>query len=63
MDKYRLNLRLRVEKVDERGNYTNEGLSVEDSLDLRYMGFMEIAGVLGRFHELAEAIKKERDLD
>lgn len=62
MPKYRLTLRLHVEQIDDQGRRFNEGLSVEDSLDLGQAGFMEIAGVLGRFHELAEVIKKERDL-
>lgn len=57
--KFRLTLQLRVEPLDQTG-YPNgrEGLSVEDRVDLGEAGFMEIAATLGKFHDLAETMKK-----
>jgi hypothetical protein len=52
-----------VSEVDERGYTGREGLRVQDTLELGAKGFMEIAGVLARFHDLAETIKTAKDTD
>jgi len=36
-------------------------LEVREEIEIDEMGFLEIAKLLGRFHELAQQIKKERD--
>lgn len=36
------------------------GLEVSERADVTASGFMELAGILGRFHELTERIKAER---
>lgn len=41
-------------------NQQHTGLKIDDELDLGVAGFMEIAVVLGRFHELAEAIAQQK---
>lgn len=58
--RFRLVLSMRIEPVDDRG-YSDgrEGLSIEDRLTLSADNFLELAGVLSRFHDLAEEIKAE----
>jgi len=63
MKKFELVYSLEIIEVDERGTRVhNNGLRVSDSVTLHHMGFMEVAQVMGRFHELAEAIRKDREL-
>ena len=53
-----LNLNLSIHQVED-GRFQGQGLEIRDHVTLPAMGFLEVAQVLGRFHELAETIKKE----
>jgi len=56
---YRLELQMTIVALDDRGNPEyNNGLRVNDTLSVNATSFMEIAGVLSRFHELAERLKE-----
>lgn len=52
---YRLEVNLRIAPADPM--YNRDGLEVRDALVLPPMGFLELAAVLGRFHELAEQLR------
>ncbi|MDB5910931.1 MAG: hypothetical protein JWP34_5045 [Massilia sp.] len=54
---YKLNVRIDLERVNDNGGFSGDRLSVDESLRLEVDGFLEVAQVLGRFHELAENIK------
>lgn len=60
--RYELQLTMRVVRVNEHGGYyynnNHDALSVEDKLVVNAAGFLEIAAILGRFHDLAEELKK-----
>lgn len=61
--RYRLRINLEVEQLDERGQFTNRGLTIAESLDLvDVQSFMEIAFILSQFHELGQQIEKDRAL-
>lgn len=59
--RYRLDFNVTIREVDERGSTMNNALEVRDTQQLGAMDFLEIAGVLGKFHDLAQTIKKEKD--
>jgi hypothetical protein len=65
MPKQRFQLQLRMEicPLDERGYPDRSGLSIADNLEISADNFLEIAGVLARFHELAEVIREEEATD
>jgi hypothetical protein len=55
-------LRYEIEIVEVNANGIREhgnGLRVSDSLNLNHMGFMEIAKVMGLFHDLAERVRSD----
>lgn len=56
-DGYRLNVRVEIQRVNENGGYSADRFSVDENLQLDVDGFLGVAQVLGRFHELAEHIK------
>lgn len=66
-DAFRLELQVRLQKVEydpadvERRypRWTNTSLSVQQSDDLGALSFAQVANVLSRFYEVAEAIKAE----
>lgn len=58
--KYRLKLGLEIAACDERGYVQDRGLRLDDEVILSAENFMEIAGVLAKFHELAETIKDQQ---
>jgi hypothetical protein len=61
--KFHLEYTIEIVEVDGNGTRLHgNGLRVSDSMNLNHMGFMEIAQVLGRFHELAETVQKERQI-
>jgi hypothetical protein len=63
--KYKLTLNVAIQEVDANG-YTsglNNRLEVRDSQELGSMDFLRIAGVLGRFHDLAQAIAAGDDAE
>lgn len=55
---YRLEVNVSIREVDANGysNGMNNRLEVRDAQDLGPMDFLEIAGVLGRFHDLKAQI-------
>ena len=57
---FAISLRLDVHAVDERGHRSGsgDGLTIQDQLTISAESFMEIAAMLGRFHDLAESIKE-----
>lgn len=57
----RLNLEVNVRlySVDERGYSVGGGLELRENVTLSVAGFLEAAKVLGQFHDLAQAVKKE----
>lgn len=60
---YRLRLDVRIEQLDEHGSIVYpSGLQVTQDMTLQADNFLEIAHVLGRFHELAEDIKRRKDI-
>jgi hypothetical protein len=55
--KYKLKVRCEIQQTDDHGSYYGQGLNVEENVDIEAGSFMEIAALLGRFHELSEDIK------
>lgn len=55
--KYKLRVRVEVQQTDDHGGYYGQGLTVEETVELGTVDFMETAAILGRFHELGEDIK------
>lgn len=47
-------------QVSERNNYSNS-IRLSESVSLGTMSFLELTGMLGRFHEVAERIKRENE--
>lgn len=66
--RYRVEVNVRVFTLQEyphgSGNWqqsgSSGGLEVSERTDVTASGFMELAGILGRFHDLTERIKAER---
>ena len=54
-DKYRVDISISLQQADYHGGR----LEIRESLDLPAANFFEMAAILGRFHELAESLKKE----
>jgi hypothetical protein len=64
VSKFKLNVNLEIEQLDDRGYPLGRGgLQVRDTVELGDLGFLELAAVLGRFHDLAEVIKTEQASD
>lgn len=60
--KYRLELRHSIRKVDQNGNWlSGDTFTIEDRVDVDAGSFLELAGILGRFHDLAERINRGED--
>ena len=59
--KYRLKVRCEIQQTDDNGAYYGQGLNVEENVDIEAGSFMEVAAVLGRFHDLSEDIKAKRE--
>lgn len=59
-DSYQLEIRATVRRVGPHGEYRGSGeqLTVDHSLSLGTLDFLQLAGVLGRFHDLAEEVKR-----
>lgn len=56
----RFTVRVNVEiQRDPRGGYSGDRLTTAEEFHIPATGFTEIAGVLGRFHELAETVSAE----
>lgn len=57
--KFRLNVRVNIETLDEHGSYRGEHLSVDETMLMDVASFLEAAQVLGRFHELLLVLKEK----
>lgn len=58
--KYKLRVRCEIQQTDDHGSYYGQGLNVEENVDIEAGSFMEVAAVLGKFHDLSEKIKAEK---
>lgn len=47
-------------KLNEGGNYTNERMSFHETVTLEVDTFLEMAGILGTFHKLADVVKADK---
>jgi hypothetical protein len=54
--KYDLSVRVAIRQSEVSGS----GLAVEESAQISCETFLEVAKILGQFHELTDAIKKSR---
>jgi hypothetical protein len=53
---FRVRVDVSVEQIENGGALSGRGLRVCEELALPQMSFLELAGVLGQFHALAETI-------
>lgn len=59
---FSLEISLNITAVDEHGRRDHgNSLGIRDSLTITADTFMEVAAVLGRFHELAQVLKREHE--
>lgn len=58
--RFELTVRVEIEKVFKTGGHTGERLSIVETLTMPPGSFLEAAGILGRFHDLAEQVKVEK---
>lgn len=59
--RYKLNISCEIIQTTADGGYTGHQLRVQEQTVLNVSNFLELAQVLGRFHDLAEAIKAEQE--
>ena len=57
---YQLRINVTIERLDRNGSCGGNRLTVSEDQELTVASFAESALVLGRFHELAEQLKKNR---
>lgn len=59
---YELTIRVDIRQVDQASTFEAyaRGLHIEEKLTITGDSFLELAQILGRFHELAQAIERER---
>lgn len=60
-DKFQLRITVVIAKTGDKTWSPNEHLSFMETIDLGSMGFLGVAEVLNRFHELATTVKQERE--
>ena len=60
---YQLTMRIEIRQVGERGEYLGQmgQLQISDDIAFKADSFLEIAHVLGQFHELSQKIKETPD--
>lgn len=56
-DRYQVRIDITIQQRDQ---YQGQ-LRVEESFNVSATDFLELAGILGKFHELAEKIQKESE--
>jgi hypothetical protein len=54
--KFEVQIRVQVRTLNEHGGWNGQGLETAETMVMELGGFTEIAAVLGRFHDLAQAI-------
>lgn len=57
-DKYRLDIRCEIMRLTPDGSFTSDRLTVSDQVQVEVGGFLEIAAILGQFHDLADTIRR-----
>lgn len=57
--KYKLRVRCEIQQTDDHGGFYGQGLTVEETADLSLDTFMDVAAVLGQFHELTKTVKTD----
>lgn len=60
ISRYRLRVEVLIEELDDHGGWTGGRLGVKEGAELDIDSFAEVAAVLGRFHDLNQAIKREQ---
>ena len=62
-DTFKLQVRVEIQRCGPNGEYlgSRDQLTVEESVQLQARGFLEVAAVLGRFHDLGERIRNEAE--
>lgn len=58
MKKFELRITIELRQTDAA--YSGGGLRIDETQQLTAESFLELAKILGRFHELGEQIAKER---
>lgn len=61
-DTFKLRVQVTIERYNESygGGSTGDRLNVNEEQTLELGSFLELAGVLGRFHELGEQLRREQ---
>lgn len=54
---YRLQVLIQIQQLEEGRPYMGPGLEVRETADVEAGDFLELAGMLGEFHTLTEAMK------
>ena len=55
---YELHINVRIQQIT--GSYCGAGLSVEETLKINATTFLEMAQILGQFHQLAETLSANK---
>lgn len=59
--RYKLRIRCEISQCDDQGYaFGGPGLTIEETVDLGTVDFLETAAILGRFHDVAENIKANK---
>ncbi len=58
--KYKLHVNIRIDALGPGDTYMGNGLEIREDFEVNANGFMEVAAILAKFHELAQVIEKER---
>lgn len=60
--RFQLDVRVEIREVGEHGEWRGGNqLSVNQTMTLGMLNFLQVAAVLGQFHELGERVKKENE--
>ena len=60
-DSYKMRIQCEIIRIDEHGCFTSDRLSIADEVTISAGSFLGVAQILGRFHELAERIRTEKE--
>lgn len=58
--RYKLRIRCEIQQTDDHGSYYGQGLTVEETVELGTVDFMETAAILGRFHDVVADIQAKQ---
>ncbi len=57
-NRYRMDISVRLAPVEENGYPTGGQLEIREDVTIEADNFLEVAGILGKFHDLAEVLQK-----